>query len=64
MTEPKSVWHKPEMIAVVRARPEEAVLAGCKLFPALGPSHGFDGCYQTPGPSGLCTTYCDQPQVS
>ena len=30
MTESKKVWVKPELIVLVRSKPEEAVLVGCK----------------------------------
>jgi hypothetical protein len=30
MTESKKEWQKPELIVLVRSKPEEAVLAGCK----------------------------------
>lgn len=31
MNTPKTVWSRPELIVLVRGRPEEAVLTGCKL---------------------------------
>lgn len=36
--ETKKVWTKPQLIVVVRARPEEAVLLGCKTSLGAGPS--------------------------
>jgi hypothetical protein len=30
MTESKKEWRKPELIVIVRSKPEEAVLCGCK----------------------------------
>ena len=34
MKNTKKTWSKPELIVLVRGKPEEAVLAGCKLdFP-------------------------------
>ena len=38
MTESKKEWHKPELIVLVRSKPEEAVLAACKWYtPFSGP---------------------------
>ncbi len=42
-----SAWKTPELIVLVRSRPEEAVLAGCKLATNLagsGASVEFAGC--------------------
>lgn len=36
----KSLWHKPEMIVLVRSNPEEAVLTGCKTATGGGPQAG------------------------
>ena len=30
MNEPKEAWSRPELVVIVRGRPEEAVLEGCK----------------------------------
>ena len=43
--EKRPIWHRPELIAVARSRPEEAVLASCKSS-AKG---GGNPCY---GPGG------------
>jgi hypothetical protein len=45
----KRPWSKPELIVLVRGRPEEAVLSACKVFPSSGP-------FET---NGSCTTYAD-----
>lgn len=45
MSVKKSAWHKPQLIVVVRNKPEEAVLMACK-----GPSG------QTQGPT--CPSSC------
>jgi hypothetical protein len=36
----KKAWKKPELIVLVRGRPEEAVLAGCKTARETGPTVG------------------------
>jgi hypothetical protein len=36
----KKAWSKPELIVLVRGRPEEAVLAACKIFLQEGPGYG------------------------
>jgi hypothetical protein len=46
----KKAWKKPELIVLVRGRPEEAVLAACKTGTEGGPQgqheckHGNDVC--------------------
>lgn len=35
--EPKKVWVTPELIVLVRSKPEEAVLLGCKMTATVGP---------------------------
>ena len=37
MSEGKKAWQRPELIVLVRSRPEEAVLAGCKYPGVAGP---------------------------
>ncbi|MCX6844806.1 MAG: hypothetical protein NTX53_21290 [candidate division WOR-3 bacterium] len=45
MTESKKEWHKPELTVVVRGKPEEAVLGGCKTVgPSAGPTVGEQFC--------------------
>jgi len=52
MTTEKSAWQRPELIVLVRSRPEEAVLAGCKIPSAnSGPSR--HNCKEPTGP-GNC----------
>ena len=34
MSEGKKAWQRPELVVLVRSRPEEAVLAGCK-YPGI-----------------------------
>jgi hypothetical protein len=54
----KKQWHQPELIVLVRGRPEEAVLTGCRAGPGTGgsciggtssnncqgPGCGYNGC--------------------
>ncbi len=50
----KKVWEKPKLIVLVRAEPEESVLASCKLTSGGGGGSGstMDGlCY---GPERSC----------
>jgi hypothetical protein len=35
----KKQWTKPELIVLVRNKPEEAVLATCKMFGVGGPGN-------------------------
>lgn len=37
MAAAKAMWEKPELIVLVRSRPEEAVLVACKSGGMLGP---------------------------
>ncbi|MFC1597528.1 hypothetical protein ACFL5Q_06285 [Planctomycetota bacterium] len=43
--EPKKTWSKPQLIVLVRGKPEESVLLGCKALSDSGPG-GFkcSGC--------------------
>ena len=45
MTESKKAWVEPELIVLVRSKPEEAVLAGCKVFTET--NYGAGGIYGT-----------------
>ena len=40
MTTANKMWHKPEMIVLVRSNPEEAVLTPCKTTTGGGPGAG------------------------
>lgn len=33
----KTAWHKPQLVVLARARPEEAVLKVCKTTTTVGP---------------------------
>jgi hypothetical protein len=48
MTESKKAWVEPELIVLVRSKPEEAVLGGCKGGISEGPSND----------SGICMLVC------
>jgi hypothetical protein len=50
-------WQKPELVVLVRSKPEEAVLASCKLNTA-GPTLGYLNCYPRAG-SGFCLNECE-----
>lgn len=51
-------WSRPELIAVVRSRPEETVLAACKNVPSLtGPSADDTGCVYNLGNCTPCSTF-------
>ena len=41
----KKQWTKPELIVLVRSKPEEAVLAACKVRPGNGPDCNDSTCY-------------------
>ena len=49
----KTPWRKPEITVLVRSRPEEAVLAGCKLSGRSGPPSAVAGC-KTTNKNGVC----------
>jgi hypothetical protein len=44
MTESQKAWVKPELIVLVRSKPGEAVLTGCKLWLSGGPASS-ERCY-------------------
>ncbi len=45
MSEGKKAWRRPELVVLVRSRPEEAVLAGCKYPGVAGPGRpGVQAC--------------------
>ena len=57
----KKVWSKPKLVALVRGKPEEAVLNGCKLgYPGGGSGENavFAGCYLT-GCASACLSLLD-----
>ena len=47
----KQAWEQPELVILVRGKPEEAILAGCKYVGAprgSGANTSRDNCYMTP----------------
>jgi hypothetical protein len=49
----KKTWTVPELIVLVRSKPEEAVLTGCKVTDKTGSQNLAAACYQT------CSSSCD-----
>lgn len=41
---PKKKWKKPKLIVLVRSKPEEAILQGCKARGMGGPTTDQDYC--------------------
>jgi hypothetical protein len=62
MTESKKAWVEPELIVLVRSKPEEAVLGACKVGVEGGPASALSACLT----SGVypCNNRCDQPDGS
>jgi len=54
----KKTWEKPVLIVLVRGRPEEAILTGCKSYTTLGADSDDDGC------SYECEEWCFQEAAS
>jgi len=56
----KKPWQKPELIVLVRSRPEEAVLTGCKYGVKNrgnhGPAHNQNDCFAKGGTCAVCLT--------
>ena len=53
----KKKWETPELIVVVRSKPEEAVLQTCKSDTTSGPiGMGAGNCHSEGAPSGYCVT--------
>jgi len=52
----KKIWQKPRLIILQRGRPEEMVLAGCKLATVNGPTASRTSCYRV---SNCTRTACD-----
>lgn len=55
----KKNWVKPELIVLIRGRPEENVLTGCK-FAASGPHSAWGGCLIII----ICYNECDMISMS
>jgi len=61
---PKENWGKPKLIVIVRGRPEEMILAGCKVSGVSGTPGGvYLACrkFRITGGFGAhdCLGYCD-----
>ena len=51
----KRIWQKPKLIILERGRPEESILAGCKMSDnSLGPSNSKNACKR----NKACTQDC------
>jgi hypothetical protein len=61
----KKTWKTPELIVIVRSKPEESVLVTCKggtiVPPTGGPGAGANDPCAVPGQSG---NYCNLPGQS
>jgi len=62
MAESKKVWVEPELIVLVRGKPEEAVLVTCKTSGGGGPVPANNQCQTTDGLS--CPTSCNEEASS
>ena len=58
-------WQKPQLIVLVRTRPEEAILTFCKAdSTGTGSQSTNQGCWGAPPPLlGFCT-FCDTVNAS
>ena len=65
MNATRSVWSRPELIVLVRGRPEEAVLNGCKVAGSTsGWRFQFLDCKDGKMTSSTCTGICSAPAAS
>jgi len=54
----KKQWQKPELIVLVRSKPEESVLQTCKvIYQEIGPGYNASTCGQ-PAKPDLCMAIC------
>jgi hypothetical protein len=53
-SEMKKIWEKPKLIILLRGRPEEFVLAGCKMANSTGPLFNNNACARNKS----CTQDC------
>jgi hypothetical protein len=37
-------WTRPQLVVIIRYKPEEGVLGNCKIVSIAGPATGFDAC--------------------
>ncbi len=61
--EAKKAWVRPELIVLVRGKPEEAVLGTCKSGLTGGPLDVFNACWANID-FPICTIGCDTINVS
>ena len=63
MDEPtRRAWSRPDLIVVVRGKPEEAVLGGCKMAMAdFAPDGDNNDCWLF---ESSCGSACQTPQTS
>lgn len=52
----KKVWSKPKLVVLVRGRPEEAILNGCKVDLTEGPNNSDLYCKNEGGRCLACST--------
>jgi hypothetical protein len=52
MSDEKKKWQTPELVVLLRNKPEEAVLSSCKFYPGIpsGPSWNHDSFCKEPCP--------------
>lgn len=52
-------WEKPQLIVLVKGKPEEGVLQICKIapLPPIGPGAKNNGCYWDIGFCAECSQY-------
>ena len=61
----KKDWKKPELVVLVRSRPEESVLAHCKTGGIPGAPGGFHGvCFFPPETEGHPCGFCSEQAAS
>jgi hypothetical protein len=53
----EKTWRKPELVVLVRNRPEEAILQACKNFVDLGANDYHDLCGEQEVCSSMCADY-------
>lgn len=58
MDQSTRAWDRPELTVIVRGRPEEAILAACKVEGGDGPTNTFHRCQQP------CSNPCSDPTGS
>jgi len=54
---PEKEWIKPQLIVLVRGKPEERVLAQCKSVWGSGSNNYGSGCFEVYTCAGLCQRF-------